>query len=249
MLVSVIIACHKKDPYLYKSLPSILSQTYKNIEVIFIANGDNSSEVKSYALQIANKDPRFFAYEAKIGQLSHALNFGIEKSRGNFIARMDADDISEPTRIEKQLDFLISNDYDIIGSSAYLINEHDIIIGERKSIASEKISKIHLVRCPLIHPSVLMRKNSLIKVKGYNSGLNSEDYDLWIRSIKSGLKIGNMPEKLIRYRIHSNSTQGSSLAYAEVSGYILRELLLSFSFKKFLFLLINIGKFYRNSFK
>lgn len=250
MLVSIIIACHRKDPYLKKSLESIFSQTYKNIEIIFIANGEQATEVKDYVISLTeNFSGRLFIYETKIGQLSHALNIGIEKSNGELIARMDADDISQCDRIEKQVDFLIRGGYDISGSSAYLIDEFDNVIGEKKAIASNKINSYHLIKCPLIHPSVIMKKSSILKIKGYNSGFNSEDYDLWIRAIKSGLKIGNTQEKLLKYRVHKNSTQGSRLAYAEVSGYILREFLLSFSFKKLISIFINIAKFYKNEWK
>lgn len=250
MLVSIIIACHRKDPYLKKSLESIFSQTYKNIEIIFIANGEQATEVKDYVISLTeNFSGRLFIYETKIGQLSHALNIGIEKSNGELIARMDADDISQCDRIEKQVDFLMKNEYDILGSSAYLIDEFDNVIGEKKALSSEKVNANYLFTCPIIHPSVLMKKSSILKIRGYNSGFNSEDYDLWIRAIKSGLKIGNTQEKLLKYRVHKNSTQGSRLAYAEVSGYIVREFLLSFSFKKLISIFINAAKFYKNELK
>ena len=87
-----------------------------------------------------------------------------------------------------------------------------------------------------------MKKSFLLKVRGYNAGYNSEDYDLWLRMRRAGVSWDNMDEILLDYRIHESASQGRLLGYAEVSGYILREFLLAKTLSNFIGVFINIGK-------
>lgn len=240
-LVTVILAINKIDKYFESSIKSILNQSHRNIELIIIANGEFSVDIKE-EISSKYKDHRLEIITTPIGQLSFALNLGLHHSKGSFIARMDADDICDPFRIEKQLNFILSTEADIVSSNANIIDENGKIIGER--LIKNNISEILFFKNPITHPSVLYRKNSIIKLRGYNSGFNSEDYDLWHRASREKMIFKNIPENLISYRVHQNSTQGKKLGYAEVTGLSIREFLLTKNIKHLAATFINILKFF-----
>ncbi len=231
-LISVIMASNTIDNYLLDSINSILDQSYKNIELIFIANGNNSSALSTYIKENISDD-RLYIYETPIAQLAFSLNLAISYSNGEFIARMDADDISIPERLELQLNYLTKNNLDMVASDLILINSEGNKIGKRL-YPKKNINKILSFKNTFAHNTVFIKKKIILDARGYNSGFNSEDYDLWLRLARNNIKWSNMPNFLVYYRIHSASTQRKKLGYAESSGYALRELLIKFSFYKLL---------------
>lgn len=242
-LVTVILALNRVDEYFDLAINSILSQTHKNIEILIVANGFSHQQIAE-KISSKYKDPRIKIITTPIGQLSFALNLGIHSSKGAFIARMDADDISMPSRIEKQLNFIRENNADIVSSDAKIIDEKNNVIGEKVMKKNKKIEDQLFYRNPIIHPSVLYKKDIIIKLRGYNSGFNSEDYDLWQRARREKIIFKNMSEKLIYYRVHTNSTQRKKLAYAEITGLSAREFLLTMNINHLLALIINSLKFF-----
>ena len=100
MLVSIIIPCSKVDQYFESALDSIINQTYRDIEVLVMANGLSATELVELH-SICSRDERIVVYKTDIKSLINALNMGIHYSSGEYIARMDCDDISLPARIEK----------------------------------------------------------------------------------------------------------------------------------------------------
>lgn len=140
---------------------------------------------------------------------------------------MDADDISHPHRLKTQLDYLISNDYDLIGSSANLIDKDGKNIGIITPPQKNKITKLLPYRNCFIHPTIIAKKDLLINIGGYNSGFNSEDYDIWLRLRRNNIKWDNINNPLLYYRIHGAASQRRLLGYAEVSGLMMREFLLT----------------------
>ncbi len=190
-----------QEKFLKNSIRSILDQTYKNIELIVVVDGDKNN------LEIVSKyknDPRLKIIDNKTNfGLPHSLNIAIKSSTGEYIARMDADDISIRTRIEKQVEYLDKNkNIDLIGTYAYKF-------GEKKGISmfpytdSESISYQLLFRSILIHPTVMFRKDFFIKNKlEYNEKFEvAQDYELWSRIIQIG-NIAVVPFIGIKLRIH-----------------------------------------------
>lgn len=224
-LVSILMATNKVDRYLLPSINSMLNQSYTNIEIILVANGECAENVINY-LNSNITDSRFFSFYTPIAQLSHALNLGLSFAKGQFVARMDCDDISVMDRIEIQLDFLKLNSLDLVGSNLELINEHSINIGERKYPSGKAINRCLPFSNTFAHNTVLARKDLLIKARGYNSGFNTEDYDMWLRLRRSGVKWDNIQSPLVKYRIHSGSTQRKLLGYAESTALSVREFIL-----------------------
>lgn len=233
---------HRLDQYLEDAVDSILNQTLNNFEFIIVANGTNAHEIKEYIEKKYSYDDRIIVLESRIGQLAHALNIAAEQAKYDYIARMDSDDVAHPERLEKQILYLTSHNLDLVGTSVRLINERSEVIGERKTKTIQSINDNLLFRNCFIHPSIMLRKEVFYKARGYNAGFNSEDYDLWLRLRRMGVKWDNMEENLLDYRIHSAASQGRLLGYAEIAGYMVREFLLHKTIKGLFALVINFFK-------
>lgn len=241
-MISVIMGAHRMDEYVYPAIDSILNQKNIELELIVVANGSQHQLVKESLQEHYAGEARLRIITSPLGQLAHALNIGLSHARYDYVARMDADDISHPDRLARQLDYLMQHDLDLVGTSADLINSAGEKTGVRHSPTSNKINKTLVFQNAFIHPSVLYKKQTIIDARGYNSGLNSEDYDLWLRLRRQGAKWDNMQESLIDYRLHDRSTQGNILAYAETAGYALREFILSKNPLWLLSAFVTLGK-------
>lgn len=201
-LVSVIIPIYNEYKYLKKSIESILRQTYQNIEIIIIDSSDDTNKTKSL---IHLEDQRIRYYYRERNGLADALNYGIKNANGNYIARMDADDISEVNRIEKQVEFFKkSADISVLGTSFEIIDENDQV----KSLVNAPVSHDEifaklLFENPMCHPSIMFRKQVFSDGNRYRS-VFSEDYDLWTRLILK-YKFANLPEILFKYRVHETN--------------------------------------------
>lgn len=226
-MISVVMGIHRFDDYVKDAINSILNQTFKDFEFIIVANGSEAQNVISLIQNLFPNENRIIYLATQIGQLAHALNIGIDAAKYDYIARMDADDISHPERLEKQYQYLIDNNLDMIGSDINLIDENGKHLGFREYPKGTEISKKIIFKSCFCHPSILMKKSIFFKTRGYNAGFNSEDYDLWLRMNRIGVKWDNVNESLLDYRIHSLASQGRLLGYAEVAGYSLREFILN----------------------
>jgi glycosyltransferase involved in cell wall biosynthesis len=240
-LISVLMASDRITKYLEASIQSLLDQTYVNIEIIFICNGDKSNDICNYLLE-KFKDQRLKIFKTPIRQLAYSLNLGLSLSKGNVVARMDSDDISVPERLQMQYEYLINNNMDLVGSFLELINTDDNFIGRRKyPIGDSIVKKIYLTN-PFAHNTIVCYKNVLINNRGYLGGFNTEDYDMWLRLKVMNIRWDNLPLYLVKYRVHNQSSQRSILSYAEASSHIYREFLLHPSLRKFYFLVISFFK-------
>ncbi|MGH1472168.1 MAG: glycosyltransferase [Cellvibrionaceae bacterium] len=241
-MITVLMAINKYDAYCPKAINSILDQTLKDIELLIIANGPDAEKIKELVLAVSKNDVRVKVITSQIGQLANALNIGIDNASFDFIARMDADDISHASRLEKQIDYLEINELDMVGCNARLIDENDKFIEVRKMINGSSIGKAIPFKNTFIHPSILIKKSILLKVRGYNSGFNSEDYDLWLRLWRMGIKWNNMDDVLLDYRIHRSASQRKLLGYAESLGYAVREFMLKKNSINLLAIFYHFGK-------
>ena len=188
--------------YLNEAIDSILNQTLTNFEFLIIddESADESVRIiKSYD----SRRIRLVENKKNIGQ-SATLNKGLILARGEYIARMDQDDISMPKRLEKQLKFMEDNpQIGVCGSWLQLIGKYK---GIAESETEDDLIKIKLLTNQnLAHPSVMIRKQILEKYKlNYNvSYMVAQDYDLWVRMFDY-CSFANIPEPLLQYRIHKN---------------------------------------------
>lgn len=210
-LVSVIMPVYNAEKFLSEAIDSILHQTYKNIELIIVDDGSVDSSWKKI-LNFQKKHPKKIkAY--RLGKTINyagngAVNYGFRFAKGEYIVRMDADDISVSGRIEKQLEFMKKNtDVILLGSQAYVIDKTGKVTGRKNvPLTHEKIYDEYGIIHPMIHPSVMIRKSLLPeKDRIYESkyGINS-DYYTFFKLLKFG-KFANMKEMLLKYRVHEGN--------------------------------------------
>ncbi len=208
-LVTVIMPCYNAEKYVESSVRSIMSQTYKNIEIL-VAD-DFSTDTTFEILQKAAKgDPRIIVLKNECNlKIVKTLNKMVKLASGKYIARMDADDIALPTRIEKQVAFLESNpNYAMCGTNAWLINKWGEKIGESCLPIRFEDNKFFLTfYSTFYHPTVMFRAH-ILKENQYSEKFPyAEDYELWCRLVfEKELKITNIKEKLLEYRIFKNQT-------------------------------------------
>lgn len=233
---------HRFDEFVKPAIQSILDQTFKDFEFVIVANGDEADSVVNKIKDIFPNEERIVYLKTQIGQLAHALNIGIDAAKYDYIARMDADDIAYPDRLEIQLNYIQDNSLDLVGTSTELINEKGESIGFRKAVVGDKINKKLVFSCPFTHPSVMYKKDFIIKARGYNSGFNSEDYDLWLRMNRLNVSWDNIPTPLLKYRIHSMASQRRLLGYAESTSYSVREFILKKTFVGFFAIFFHLIK-------
>lgn len=207
-LISVIMPVYQSENFLDLSIVSILNQSIKDFELLIIydVSSDNSlSIIKKFQAQ----DKRVIIIKGNGKNLINALNLGISNSKGKYIARMDADDISLPDRFKKQIKHMEKYNLDICGCHCFLINKLNHIKGINLFPLSHEMCSISLAfQVPFAHPSVIMKKNFLKKnnlTYGQSKFSNIEDFDLWIRMYEKGAKFGNVNDILFKYRQHVGS--------------------------------------------
>jgi len=210
--ISVIMSVYNGQKYLKHSIESILNQTFKDFEFIIINDYsiDNTQKIiESY------KDQRIILINNRknLG-LPKSLNIGLNKSSGKYIARMDADDISLPHRLEAQYNFLEKNkQIGLIGGQVEKIDSSNNSIGYKKSRPQDlDIIKFWIItKNPLVHPTIFFRKEILKIIGPYNETfIYAQDFELYSRIIKK-YKITNLPEVLIKFRYHNESITRTSL--------------------------------------
>lgn len=205
-LVSVVMPTYNSERFLKESIESILNQIYRDFEFIIVADSSvdgTDSILDSYQ----QKDDRIKIYHHERIGLIGSLNKGCRLAKGKYIARMDADDISLPNRLEKQVSYMETHPaIGILGTGLRYIDEN----GRRgKSIINPTNPKmiglyLYFENC-IAHPSVMMRREVIEPLDFYNSAaLHAEDYDLWARSSRI-TQISNLPEILLYYRIWTGS--------------------------------------------
>lgn len=211
--------------YVKEAITSIRYQTYSKIEICVIVDDPTNIDVICYLNQVKKTDSRIKVYvnDCNIG-LVKALNKGIEICAGKYIARMDADDIAEPSRIEKQLNKLLENELDVIGSAIRKFDDSGTL-DEFVYYPSKKedCDLQAMISSPLPHPTWLVNRKVYKELGGYREIKACEDYDFLIRAILGGFSIGNVEEVLLNYRIRDNSISKTN-AYNQrtVAAYLAR---------------------------
>ncbi len=223
-LITILLSAYNEPiAMIEKSVQSILNQTYDNIELILINDNPDYIELDQLFDDYKMMDVRvkYIRHNTNKG-LVYSLNEGISYATGDYIARMDADDISVKDRLEKQLSFLKSKGYDMVGCNIIKIDENEEQIGELKVPTDfTDIKKYQKYGSCILHPTWLVRKQVYKKLKGYRNIYACEDYDFVLRAIINEFTIGNLPENKLYYRIRSNSISVSSNIKQKLTMYFL----------------------------
>lgn len=242
-LISVLLATNKLDEYLWPAIDSILNQIDISFELIVVVNGPDYFNIsKEISRRLAMFD-NVMVITTPIPQLAYALNLGLSTARAEYIARMDADDIATPERLAFQYEYMITNNLDCVGTNVFVINADGVVLGQRHYPRGEKINQLLPLKNCFCHPSMMFRKDVLFKARGYNSGFNTEDYDLWLRLLRVGVNWDNIDRPLLYYRVHQSSAQGTRLAYSECLALSVREFFLDKSLVRFLAMFAHAFKF------
>lgn len=205
--VTVGIPFHKSTDSLQleNAIKSILNQSRKPDVVHLIQDGEISQELEEVVNLFQGSIIERITFQENHG-LAYVLNSSIKKTDTKYYARMDADDIAHPERLEKQIDYLEENSsVDILGTWAIDIDENEKQLSIRKVPSKyEEIIK-YIWTNPLIHPTVVFRLESINKTELYDPSVRKrQDYEFWFRCAKKGLNFANIPESLLYYRFTEN---------------------------------------------
>lgn len=214
MKVSVIVPTYNDQETIGQALESLEEQTFQNFEVIVIDDGDDETAA------IARNFGCTVVERSRSG-IASALNEGVSQANGRYIARQDADDTSEPTRLENQVEYLDDHgDVGLVGTGAYLW-DGETKRGRRHVLETVEHSDL-LDKNHLIHGSVLMRKDVLKGVGGYDEDLDYiEDLDLWVRMAQE-TSVRNIDEPLYNFTIHGESIYAERLQKVKLLEHYVR---------------------------
>jgi len=204
--VTILMPVYNGVSYLQEAVDSVLGQTYSDFTFLIIDDASTDQSV-NLILSYSDNRIRLIRNEKTLGQIS-TMNKGLQLAEGDYIARMDQDDICLPTRIERQVALLNSNPkVAVAGSWMWLINGEgkrlQVIERELPSYANFMFELLRQ-RGILAHPSVMLRRNIVVELGGYDPQLPlSEDFDLWTRIAGAGYDAKIVPEPMIYYRVHA----------------------------------------------
>lgn len=221
-LVSVVMSVYNSEATLKVAIESILNQTFIDFEFIVINDGSTDKTAKILA---SLNDPRIKVYSQTNHGLIYSLNLGIEKSKGEFIARMDDDDVSDLQRLEKQVTFLQDNPrIDALGCAFAMTDDKDKILQVfARPTRHIDITRQLYVQNPLGHGSMMIRKQALTSVGNYDQEKKHiEDYDLWIRLYQSGATFAVLPEVLYHWRSNPLGVSSQNTGFQRQSLEVLR---------------------------
>ena len=204
--VSVLMSVYNGEKYLSEAMDSILEQTYKNWEFIIIddCSADGTADILS---AYARRDPRIRVYRNERNlRLPGSLNRALAFAQGEYIVRMDADDISRRDRIEKQVAFMEQHPgIALSGSRAMTLTGNRAMPTNLHSRNdAEGVAARFLFFNPVIHPAMIARRKDLISFGYRDDFFCTEDFDLWIRMLCNGKKLAVQEDYLLLYRQHEN---------------------------------------------
>lgn len=223
-LISVVMPARNAQKYIGKSIESILSQTFKNFELIIINDCSTDKTLaiiksfskKDFRIRIINNEKRL--------NIARTLNKGISLAKSNIIARMDADDIAFSRRLERQYKTIDSSkNISVIGSDIVIMDANGSEIGIRNyPHQSKKLKKCLFRYSPFAHPVVMFKKDMFEEVGGYNPKYSpTEDLDLWFR-LGSNHEFKSIPEPLLKYRIYEKSSSHKAIRDLEILVFKIR---------------------------
>lgn len=214
--ISVVLPVFNGGTFLSEAIESILDQTYTNFEFLMIDDGSTDSSLQVMQ-EYERKDTRIRLLTRENRGLVFTLNEMIDMARGSWIARMDSDDIALPNRFARQLEWLEKTEADVCGSWVKRFGSSDQRLVHFYQLDSD--IKTELMFCsPFVHPAIML-KATLAKSYPYDeTWIKAEDYDLWVRGVEAGWVMTNVPEVLLRYRIHAGQVSVQAAEFQQEQG-------------------------------
>jgi glycosyltransferase involved in cell wall biosynthesis len=237
-LVSIVIPVHNGEKYIKESIDSCLEQTYKNIEILVV---DDKSEDRTLEILKGYGEKITVIPVEKQNGLGNVINIGIRASKGKYIARMDADDVMYPTRIEKQVEYLESNPKCVaVGGQIDIIDENSNITGHREyAIENKDIKKNTFLFMPFAHPAVTLRKSTVEDIGLYPENMwKVEDVKFFLILSTKG-EFHNLEDTVLKYRMtFKTESQSKMLDHfrktTEIRKWAIKELNIKPTFREYI---------------
>ncbi len=223
--VSVIMCVYNEAPYMVEeAVQSVIGQTFRDWELIIVYDNPKNTKLKEYLLKWKDERIRLHFNVDNIGA-ALSRNAGMEMAKGKYIAILDSDDISDRKRLEKEMQYMLGQQCDLVCSAYHCIDEEGRYLkaGSRE-MNLEKLKKYLPFIDHICHSTVLMRKDMCMEVGGYRPFRWGEDYDLWLRLLARGYSFGYVGEDLLGYRVRSHSITTKKCCDQAVSDYYIRKL-------------------------
>lgn len=206
-IVSIVLPYRNASSTLDECLQSVLTQSHTDFELLMI-NDHSDDDSERLVAHYRQQDKRVRLLTSPRQGLVAALNFGLHRAKGKFIARMDADDRMRPHRLRQQLSTLQSQpQWSLVACQVHLFPEPDIQAGYREYIRWQNqcltptdIEADIYLESPFVHPSVTYRREHILTLGGYREGNFAEDYELWLRMHQAGLSMTKLPEIHLDWR-------------------------------------------------
>ncbi len=205
--VSVVLPVLNAATYLRAALRSLSEQSFSDYELVVIDDGstDQSGAIIDAAAQL---DPRVRVIRNKMSiGMGHVFNLGLFAAKGEYVARMDGDDVAHPERLARQVAFLDAHpEVVVVGAQVELIDVSGSVVGTRSYLVDDGPLRRAMARVsPFAHPVTMFRRELAVHLGGYDVRYApAEDLHLWVRLAKCGL-MANLPDVLLRYRVHDGS--------------------------------------------
>jgi cellulose synthase/poly-beta-1,6-N-acetylglucosamine synthase-like glycosyltransferase len=203
--VTVLMPVYNEQRHVLAAVQSVLSQTFTDLELVVV---DDGSVDATPAVLATLSDPRLVVLRQENKGMAAALNAGASRARGEYVARMDADDISLPHRIARQVEWLDAHpEIALLGTAFRRIDGDGNGVGVTRMLTSHDELRRDLFTCsPFGHGTIMIRTAVLAASGGYDGSFwPAEDYDLW-RRVMAGSRAANLPEVLYEYRVHEGNS-------------------------------------------
>lgn len=219
--VSVLMPCYNASATLDLAIESILGQSLVDFEAIVVDDGSDD-ETHARLQKWARRDARIRVLAQSHAGIVQALNLGLGYCQADYVARMDADDVSLPERLDQQANFLDKNpSIDLVscqvrGFPSDQVREGFLVYLEwlNDLISDDDIRREIFVESPLPHPSVMFRKQKVLTLGAYQEHTWAEDYDLWLRMYLAGLHFAKIPQVLVEWREHEERLTRTDSRYS-----------------------------------
>lgn len=218
--VSVLLPCYDGERYIAEALQSIVDQSFRDFEIIFVDDGSQDSSL-AIARDFAAHDSRMRIVSKENGGIVSALNAGLAICRGEYVARMDADDISLPDRFAQQVSYLNRHPA-CVGVGGFAVNaREELDLPIRTTNRNHRRTKLNVFPpqvASALHPLIMVRRSALMAIGGYRTGFtHAEDYDLYIRLRHHGT-IDNPRHYMLIYRRHEDAISTRHIEIQEESA-------------------------------
>lgn len=203
--VSVLLPIYNGAAFVGGAVESVLAQTFDDFELLVL---DDCSPDESATIAAGFRDPRLrvLQNERNLGQVA-TLNRGLREARGEYVARIDQDDVSLPARFTRQVELLDAEpSVAVVGTWSDIVDDEGARMEELRTRLDGVVDAIFLIlvsRLPIMHPSVMFRRGAVLEAGGYDEAVRyCEDMDLWRRLALAGHGLRVVPEPLLHYRVH-----------------------------------------------